>query len=110
MRVVTEPDGETVHNALGSRLQALESPHEHQTEHQLFAGNGYDGHEIRPWPHDVAGQESEIGGEDAGEDLVIHYDADGKPWLWEIEHASRHPEYLAAALAELKRPSAMAAE
>jgi hypothetical protein len=51
----------------------------------------------------------EVGGEDAGEDLVIHYGADGLPWLWEIEHASRHPEHIAAALDELRRRSAVAA-
>jgi len=47
---------------------------------------------------------------DAGEDLVIHYAADGQPWLWEIEHASQHPEHIAAALDEVRRRSAMAAE
>lgn len=66
--------------------------------------------EVRPWPEGAKGNESAIGGEDAGEDLVIHYAADGEPWLWEIEHASRHPEHIAAALAELRRRSAMAAE
>lgn len=66
--------------------------------------------EVRPWPEHAKGDTREIGGEDAGEDLVIHYAADGEPWLWEIEHASRHPEYIAAALAELHRRSMMAAE
>lgn len=66
--------------------------------------------ELRPWPESGRGDEREIGGEDAGEDLVIHYAADGEPWLWEIEHASRHPEHIAAALAELHRRSTMAAE
>ena len=47
-------------------------------------------------------QEVENADEDAGEDLVIHYAADGEPWLWEIEHASRHPEHIAAALAALR--------
>jgi len=66
--------------------------------------------EIRSWPKDISGKDREIGGEDAGEDLVIHYAADGKPWLWEIEHASQHPEHIAAALAELQRLSAIGAE
>jgi uncharacterized protein YuzE len=67
--------------------------------------------EVRPWPEGVAGgDDSEVGGEDAGEDLVIHYAADGEPWLWEIEHASRHPDHIAAALDELRRRSALAAE
>lgn len=66
--------------------------------------------EVRPWPEHATGDTREIGGEDAGEDLVIHYAADGEPWLWEIEHASRHPEHIAAALAELHRRSMMAAE
>jgi hypothetical protein len=56
--------------------------------------------EIRPWP----GVPSESGeGEDAGPDLVIHYyPGDGNPWLWEIEHASEHPEYIGAALREMR--------
>ena len=42
-------------------------------------------------------------GEDAGLDLVIHYYlGDGEPWLWEIEHASEHPEHIAAALREMR--------
>jgi hypothetical protein len=65
---------------------------------------------VRPWPESVGADDSAVGGEDAGEDLVIHYAADGRPWLWEIEHASRHPEHIAAALAELRRRTAMAAE
>jgi hypothetical protein len=56
--------------------------------------------EVRPWP----GQPGEPGeGEDAGLDLVIHYyPGDGEPWLWEIEHASQHPEHIAAALREMR--------
>ena len=57
--------------------------------------------ELRPWP-ETAGDTAQIGGEDAGEDLVIHYAADGQPWLWEIEHASSHPEHITAALAEIR--------
>jgi uncharacterized protein YuzE len=59
--------------------------------------------ELRPWPEtpDV-GDRDQIGGQDAGEDLVIHYAADGRPWLWEIEHASAHPEHIVAALAQLR--------
>ena len=65
--------------------------------------------EVRPWPEDAKGDRDQIGGEDAGEDLVIHYGPDGAPWLWEIEHASKHPEHIAAALDELRRQSARAA-
>jgi len=65
--------------------------------------------EIRPWPGSPDGRPDEIGGEDAGEDLVIHYAADGEPWLWEIEHASAHPEHIAAALDQIRRRSAIAA-
>ena len=62
--------------------------------------------EIRPWP----GRNNEDGvGRDAAEDLTIHYTPDGQPWLWEIEHASRHPEHITAALAELRRNGAIAA-
>jgi uncharacterized protein YuzE len=65
--------------------------------------------EIRPWPAGQ-GDVEEIGGEDAGEDLLIHYASDGEPWLWEIEHASNHPERIAAALLQLRQRSALAAE
>lgn len=58
--------------------------------------------ELRPWPEAHAGDPHEIGGQDAGEDLVIHYADDGKPWLWEIEHASRHPEHIIAALDQIR--------
>lgn len=65
--------------------------------------------EIRPWRDEPGGDPEEIGGEDAGEDLVIHYAADGQPWLWEIEHASAHPEHIVAALGQLRRFAAIAA-
>jgi uncharacterized protein YuzE len=65
--------------------------------------------EIRPWPEAAGGDTGRIGGEDAGEDLVVHYAADGRAWLWEIEHASAHPEHIAAALDEIRRQSAVAA-
>ena len=62
--------------------------------------------EIRPWPGNDA---DDAIGHDAGDDLVIHSAPDGNPWLWEIEHASRHPEHIAAALAALRRLSAVEA-
>ena len=65
--------------------------------------------ELRPWPGDEGSHPAAIGGEDAGADLVIHYAADGEPWLWEIEHASAHPEHIAAALRQIRRKSALAA-
>jgi hypothetical protein len=56
--------------------------------------------EVRPWPG-RPGEASE--GEDAGIDLVIHYyHGDGEPWLWEIEHASQHPDHIAAALMAMR--------
>jgi uncharacterized protein YuzE len=65
--------------------------------------------EVRPWPEGRERDEAQIGGEDAGEDLVIHYAADGEPWLWEIEHASVHPEHIAAALTQIRKAMARAA-
>jgi hypothetical protein len=47
--------------------------------------------ELRPRPR---GQFDRGG---AGIDLVIHYAPDAAPWLREIEHASVHPEHIAAA-------------
>lgn len=51
--------------------------------------------EFRPGPT--------TGGEDAGEDLVIHFGEDGEPAGYEIERASKHPENIAAALELLRR-------
>ncbi len=65
--------------------------------------------ELRPWPEGRAGETAQIGGEYAGDNLVIHYAADGEPWLWEIEHASVHPEHIAAALAQIRRRVAQTA-
>jgi uncharacterized protein YuzE len=65
--------------------------------------------EIRPWPDETGTDPKAVGGEDAGEDLVIHYAADGQPWLWEIEHASLHSEHIAAALSQIRRIAALAA-
>jgi hypothetical protein len=56
--------------------------------------------EIRPWPGRDDDDAIDRG---VADDLVIHYAPDGRPWLWEIEHASRHPEHIAAALAESRR-------
>ncbi len=65
--------------------------------------------ELRPWPGNDDEGDAQIGGEDAGDDLVIHYAPDGEPWLWEIEHASAHPEHIAAALALLRSRAAQPA-
>ncbi|MBI1775234.1 MAG: hypothetical protein HYR63_07805 [Proteobacteria bacterium] len=66
--------------------------------------------ELRPWPGEDAGPPERTGGEDAGEDLVVHYARDGRPWAWEIERASRHPEHIAAALKLIQSGKAQAAE
>jgi hypothetical protein len=50
--------------------------------------------ELRPWPGGAAISQA-VGGEDAGDDLVIHHAPDGSPWAWEVEHASRHPDLVA---------------
>ncbi len=41
-------------------------------------------------------------GRDAATDLVLHMSDDGRVMGYEIEHASRHPEHVAAALAALR--------
>ena len=46
--------------------------------------------ELRPYPGSASGDVAQVGGQDEAEDLVVHYAADGAPWLWEIEHASAH--------------------
>lgn len=55
--------------------------------------------QLRPWPA-VSPEDgaSLVGGEDAGEGLVIHYGPDGAPFAWEIESASRHPDLVTAVL------------
>ena len=65
--------------------------------------------ELRPFPEGIRDDAQLVGGEDAAEDLVVHYAADGEPWLWEIEHASAHPEHIAAALDHIRQRSARAA-
>jgi uncharacterized protein YuzE len=62
--------------------------------------------EVRDSAERPSGDEGPVG----GEDLVIHYAAAGEPWLWEIEHASRHPEHIAAVLEQISRRGTMAAE
>ena len=58
--------------------------------------------EVRRWP----GRDDEHSiGREAGNDLMTHCAPDGARWLWEIDHASGHPKHIAAALAELRRPS-----
>jgi len=64
--------------------------------------------ELRPYPKNEGGDPAQVGGQDEAKDLVVHYAADGQPWLWEIEHASAHPEHIATALAQIRR-SAIAA-
>ncbi len=64
--------------------------------------------ELRPWPGRA--EETSVA-HDAGLDLVIHeYVGDGEAWMWEIEHASRHPEYIVAALRELQRRQPVVSE
>jgi hypothetical protein len=61
--------------------------------------------QIGPWP----GQEDDDGmARDADVDLIIHYAPDRQALASEIEHFSLHPEHVAAALAELRRQSAVA--
>ncbi len=57
--------------------------------------------ELRPWPGGSA-TDPATGGEDAAEDLVIHYAPDGRSWAWEIEDASRHTELVGEALRTLR--------
>jgi hypothetical protein len=67
--------------------------------------------ELRPWPGGGPHRQTDLsGGEDAGEDLVVHYGPDGLPYAWEIENASRHPEHIAAALRRLQQSRSHAAE
>ncbi|QJE72254.1 DUF2283 domain-containing protein [Aerophototrophica crusticola] len=59
--------------------------------------------ELRPWPAPRAGDDpASVGGEEQEPDLVVHFATDGKPWAWEIEHASRRPDLVARALAALR--------
>lgn len=64
--------------------------------------------ELRPWPQGTAGDRDTVGGEDVEPDLVVHYAADGKPWAWEIEHASKRPDLVSRAMAELRAARGLA--
>ena len=66
--------------------------------------------ELRPFPKGAGRDPAQVGGQDVAKDLVVHYAADGEPWLWEIEHASRHPEHIAAALGQIRQRGILAAE
>ena len=59
--------------------------------------------EVRPWPaaSPVAANE-QVGGEDVGEGLVIHYGPDGLPHAYEVEHATARPDLVARALGALR--------
>jgi uncharacterized protein YuzE len=66
--------------------------------------------EIRPWPSPSPAEVNEqVGGEDAGEGLVIHYGPDGLPHAFEVEHASERPHLVARALSALRAAKGFAA-
>jgi hypothetical protein len=66
--------------------------------------------EIRPWPAGSPAEiNEEVGGEDAGEGLVVHYGPDGRPHAYEVEHASARPELVARALTALRAAKGYAA-
>jgi hypothetical protein len=50
-----------------------------------------------------------VGGEDAGEGLVIHYGPDGVAHAFEVEHASQRPHLVARALKALRAARGFAA-
>jgi hypothetical protein len=63
--------------------------------------------ELRAWPGGSPTTPG-AGGEDAGDDLVVHHAPDVEPWALEIEHASEHPELVAEALRKLRSASGLA--
>ncbi len=66
--------------------------------------------EVRPWPAASPGEVNEqVGGEDAGDGLVIHYGPDGLPHAYEVEHASERPALVARALGALRAAKGYAA-
>jgi len=66
--------------------------------------------ELRPWPSSSPTEvNEEVGGEDAGEGLVIHYAPDGLPHAYEVEHASERPDLVARALSALRAAKGFAA-
>lgn len=66
--------------------------------------------ELRPWPSPAPEEvNEEVGGKDAGEDLVVHYGPDGGPHAFEIEHASERPDLIARALLALRTAKGCAA-
>jgi hypothetical protein len=71
----------------------------------LRSGHGY------PTGRVVSAAEvnKEVGGEDIGDGMVVHYGPDGLPHAYEIEHASARPELVARALAALRAAKGYAA-
>ena len=66
--------------------------------------------EVRPWPAaSPAAVNEEVGGEDAGDGLVVHYGPDGLPHAYEVEHASERPDLVARALGALRAAKGYAA-
>ena len=57
--------------------------------------------ELRAWPGGSPAA-PKAGGEDAGDDLVVHHAPDGEPWAWEIEHASERADLVAEALRRVR--------
>ena len=41
-------------------------------------------------PPTPGGDPTQVGSQEDGEDLVVHYTAGGRPWLWEIEHEPKN--------------------
>lgn len=50
-----------------------------------------------------------MGGENAGEGLVIHHGPDGLPHSYKVEHASERPDLVARALSALPTAKGFAA-
>jgi len=94
---LSRPRGRSLRTrAVGARRHAS------RAHDPLFPGKRHDGDRIAS----VAGGDwRSCTGRRRGcrEDLVIHYATDGEPWLWEIEHASAHPEHIVAALGQIRK-------
>ena len=65
--------------------------------------------EVRSWPGSLDEVSEQAGGEEVEPDFVIHFAPDGRPFAYEVEHASLRPDLVGRALSELRAAKGFAA-
>lgn len=65
--------------------------------------------EVRAWPGEPDQVNDRVGGEEVEPDLVVHFAPDGRPFAFEVEHASARPDLIGKVLGELRAAKGFAA-